>query len=191
MAWLLVLLTVAQSTAPEREARQHFRAAEKLYSEGDFERALGEYQAAYKARQLPGFLFNIGQCHRNLGHYKQAIGAFRAYLDTHSQVVQPRSVEGLIAELEKKLASEDGKRATAPPLPKVIPPATDTEIPSALRMQAPVAATETSAQSHHALVGRWWFWAAIGAVAAGTATALVLSSGSNMPSSSIGNIDFR
>jgi len=42
----------------------------------DWTTALVDYQAAYDAEPLPAFLFNIGQCHKNLAHYEKAIFFF-------------------------------------------------------------------------------------------------------------------
>ena len=44
------------------------------------EKALAEYQSAYRLMPLPGLLFNIGQCHRYLGQCDQANFFFRQYL---------------------------------------------------------------------------------------------------------------
>ena len=55
-------------------------AGEKLFALGKFDEALDEYQKAYDAKPLPDFLFNIGQCHRNLGDYEAAIFSFKKFL---------------------------------------------------------------------------------------------------------------
>ena len=55
-------------------------AAEKLFALGKFDDALDEYQKAFDAKPMPDFLFNIGQCYRNLGDYQQAIFSFKKYL---------------------------------------------------------------------------------------------------------------
>jgi tetratricopeptide (TPR) repeat protein len=49
-----------------RAARAHFQRAEKAFSMGKFDEALKGYEDAYEAKPLPGLLFNIAQCHRNL-----------------------------------------------------------------------------------------------------------------------------
>src|SRR6266511_1256884 len=63
-----------------KRAQTHFKKGEKLFALGRFEDALGEYQQAFEEYPLPEFLFNIGQCHRNLGSYDEAIFSFRKYL---------------------------------------------------------------------------------------------------------------
>ena len=50
-----------------KSAKRHYERGEKLFALGKFSDALDEYQKAFDAKPLPGFLFNIGQCYRNLG----------------------------------------------------------------------------------------------------------------------------
>src|SRR6185295_7060570 len=58
---------VAAADDPARDsARQHFERGEKLYAVTRFSEALEEYQKAFDAVPLAGFLFNIAQCYRNL-----------------------------------------------------------------------------------------------------------------------------
>ena len=55
-------------------------SGEKLFALGRFDEALEQYEKAFEAKPLPGFLFNIAQCHRNLGNIDQAIFSYRKYL---------------------------------------------------------------------------------------------------------------
>jgi len=48
-------------------ARAHYETATRLYDVGEYEKALAEFKAAYVAKDDPAFLFNIGQCYRELG----------------------------------------------------------------------------------------------------------------------------
>src|SRR5687768_341879 len=77
----LILWVVGVAHADDRSvAKRHFDRGEKLFALGKFEDALDQYQLAYDAAPIPDFLFNIGQCHRNLGDYEAAIFSFRKYL---------------------------------------------------------------------------------------------------------------
>src|SRR5580765_3001478 len=64
-----------------RAAKRHFERGEKLFALGKFDEALEEYQKAFDAKPLPDFLYNIGQCYRNLSDYDQAIFSFKKYLN--------------------------------------------------------------------------------------------------------------
>ena len=61
-------------------ARAHYETATRLYDVGEYEKALAEFKAAYVAKDDPAFLFNIGQCYRELGQEADALKFFRRYL---------------------------------------------------------------------------------------------------------------
>jgi tetratricopeptide (TPR) repeat protein len=79
---LLAIVSPALSRADDLEAaKRFFDQAEKQYAAKEYRGALDLYQKAFEAKPLPGFHFNIGQCHRALGEHEQAIVAFRRYLN--------------------------------------------------------------------------------------------------------------
>jgi tetratricopeptide (TPR) repeat protein len=151
-----------------RDAHRHFETAEKLFALGRFDAALTEYEAAYEAKPLAGFLFNIGQCHRNLGDYDAAIFSFKKYLEEEPDAPNKDDVQALITDLEQKKADADAERQR-----------------HQFDQPPPV---------HHArskpIYEKWWFWGGVAAVAgAGTGTYLLLSGG--VPDTDLGNIVFR
>jgi tetratricopeptide (TPR) repeat protein len=89
-----------------RTAKRHFYAGEKLFAVGRFSDALAEYEAAFDAKPLPAILFNIGQCHRNLHEYDEAIFSYRKYLTLLPDAGNRAEVEDLIRELEDAQARE-------------------------------------------------------------------------------------
>src|SRR5205085_1205757 len=56
---LIVVCTVARADDP-RAARQHFAAGSSLFDLGRFREAAAEYEEAYRAKNDPALLFNIG-----------------------------------------------------------------------------------------------------------------------------------
>src|SRR5687767_3228959 len=100
--------------AVEAQVRQIYGAAQKAYDLGRFEEALKGFSDAYALQDLPGFLFNIAQCHRNLGNYERAKFFYLRYLDLSPQ--RPKNaaqVEALLAKVEEKLAEETKLRQAA------------------------------------------------------------------------------
>jgi tetratricopeptide (TPR) repeat protein len=93
-----------------RAAKRHFDRGEKLFALGKFDDALEEYQKAFDAKPIPDFLFNIGQCYRNLGDYDQAIFSFKKFLKLDPEAANREMVEKLIDDLEDKKARGDGQR---------------------------------------------------------------------------------
>lgn len=93
------------------------------YNVGHFEQALDLYGRAYEALPTPALLFDIGQCHRMLGHAERAIFFFQGYLRDRPDAPNRALVERLLADLQKEL---DAQRAAAPraqePAPAATPP---------------------------------------------------------------------
>ena len=86
-----------------RPGRARFEMAETKFNLGRFEEAAVDYQAAYEAEPLPAFLFNIGQCYRNLGNYERAQFYFRRYVQ-----LDPRSPNRADAEQSDRGDGQDG-----------------------------------------------------------------------------------
>lgn len=147
-----------------KAARRHFAKGDKLFALGRFEEALGHYEKAYESKPLPGFLFNIAQCHRNLGHIDEAIFSYRKYLTEQPDADNRDEVEQQIVDLEE----ERDRRAIVEPPPPTVRKATPDKKP---------------------IYARWWFWGGVAAVAgAGAGTYLLLRS--DAPPTDLGNVDF-
>src|SRR5947207_2642735 len=107
---LLVAVLLAASTAlaappPDpatAKAKELFGHAEALYALTRYAEALAEYERAFETRPLPGFLFNIGQCHRQLGRWEKAAYFYRAYLERQPEARNRDLVNSLIAEMDQK-----------------------------------------------------------------------------------------
>ena len=178
----------------DRPGRVLFEQAETKFNLGRFEEALVDYQAAYDAEPLPAFLFNIGQCYRNLGNYERAQFYFRRYttLDPHSP--NRPAAERLITEMEKLAAERqstvESEQPPRPPDISTLPGAAGdhqaTTRPAAFMAQ-PGRTTEAPAPVYR----RTWFWVAVSAavVAGGVAAAVALMP--NDPRSSLRPIDTR
>jgi tetratricopeptide (TPR) repeat protein len=166
------------STDPaERSAKRHYDRGQKLFGLQKFDEALDEYQKAYDAKPIPAFLFNIGQCQRNLGDYEAAIFSFKRYLKLDPEAENKEQVEELIDELETKKAEGDtehlglGKRKK--PVPDEEPPPKETEDGSPVYK-------------------KWWFWTAVAVVAVGGGVGIYYATKSSggPPSTDLGHIDY-
>ncbi|HEY5950049.1 MAG TPA: tetratricopeptide repeat protein [Kofleriaceae bacterium] len=173
VARLFLLLVVCFVAAPVRSAhaddpatraaRRHYERGEKLFALGKFDEALEEYQTAFDAKPLPGFLYNIGQCYRNLSDYDQAIFSFKKYLKLDPDAANKEAVERLIEELEEKKAQGDSQKFIKKPKKGEDKP----------------------------VYKKWWFWTGVGVVAIGGSAAIYASGGgSSPPSTDLGNIVF-
>lgn len=176
LAWLVAALaftSVARADDPAmRAAKRHFERGEKLFAIGKFDEALDQYQKAFDAKPIPDFLFNIGQCHRNLGDYDAAIFSFKKYLQLEPKASDREKVESLIDDLEKKKAEAESKRLGFENKPGGGPGPVESE-------GAPI-------------YKKWWFWTGVALVGvAGGVGIYAATAKSGPPSTTFGNMVFE
>jgi tetratricopeptide (TPR) repeat protein len=168
----------AATARAERTARLHFQRAENAFTVGKFDEALRGYEAAYEALPLPAFVFNIAQCHRNLGNHERAIFFYRRYLALEPNPPNKGLVQELIVEEQIRLQDQEAARAGRTPAPRIAPEALQPKGLPPVRASvvapvvAPVGAGRASAT---AATPRWWIWGAVGGVViTGLAAALLI-----------------
>lgn len=192
LASLALAFTASAQKKPtdEQTARALFADGQKAYDLGEFDRALTLYSDAYKLKPLPGFLFNIAQCHRQLANYERAAFFYGRFVDNSKPEapnvglakdlmadMERRQAEKLEAEkkaadekaraeAEKKAAEEKAKDAP------VAPPLTPTELTQLPPPPPPAVEPEP-------VTKKAWFWVLVGgavvATAAGVTAGVVLS----------------
>jgi len=81
-------------------AKQHSKQGTTFYNLDRHAEALAEYEAAYLAVPDAALLFNIAQCHRKLGHDKDALAFYKSYLRNAPKAPNRADVEKRIQELE-------------------------------------------------------------------------------------------
>lgn len=129
------------------EARAHYSKASRLYQVGEYRQALDEFKAAHLAKPDPAFLFNIAQCHRQLGDLEQAVVMYKRYLGASPKAVNRSEVERRVAELEASLAAERAKPSVGgSPVPPVAAP-----VPALPVGPAPAAASPTESMTSPAV----------------------------------------
>jgi len=183
LAFVLLAASGTARAAPlddEKQAHVLYDRAEKSFDLGKFSDALADYQSAYEAKPLPGFLFNIAQCYRNLGKFERARFFFRRYLALEPHAPNRWRVEELIAEMSKQLEEQAPPPAPAVeprPVEEAPPPASASAAPPpvAVSPPAPTGAVPVVTATAPPPVQpgpqpvwrRWWFWTGVGAVVAG------------------------
>src|SRR5688572_10716761 len=173
-ALVLALLCLAEPALADStsEAKQMFERAEKAFRLGRFEEALADYAAAYERLPRPEFLFNMAQCHRNLGNYERAIFFLEGYLREGRNVEDRLEVETLISELTQRLEQQralEAKRA----------PAT-----SAATATVTIPVLVTAEPVDPPVYERGWFWGVLlgsAAVVAGAVAIGVVASDDGVP----------
>lgn len=185
---ILILASAKAQAAPagkaaEAEARRAAEVAKVAFERGNYSAALASFEQAYQLKQVPRLLFNIAQCHRQLGNHEKAVSFFQRFLETGPDAAQAKATRELIANERAKAAEADRlKREEAEVARKV-------ELERAREAAAKAEADLKRASLEAALkqpppspvdtnppvYKRWWFWGAVGVVVAGTTTAIVLS----------------
>lgn len=215
VALLLPLLAGGAAWAEDarKQARELFQAAEQHYKLGRFQEALQEYSRAYELAPLPGFLFNIGQCHRLLHHYERAVFFYEGYLRERPDAANREAVLRLIEESQVKLGKQreeqkrleeeqqraDEERRRAEAIRRDKERAEEQARLLALekdRLAALVEARrEEDKQGAPAFYQTWWFWTIVGGVVATAAgvTVYAVTAEDNLvlPSGSLGTLDLR
>lgn len=158
----------ADDDAATRTAKRFFDRGETLFAQKKFDDALEQYEKAFEASPIPALLFNIGQCHRNLGDYESAIFSFRKYLKLEPEASNREEVQALIDDLEKQQAKKESKRLRIDRKRATDPEPEETE-------GAPV-------------YKKWWFWTAVAVVGVGGGAGIYLATRGGAPDTSLGNI---
>jgi tetratricopeptide (TPR) repeat protein len=120
---LMFAAPVQAQEGVEERAQALYAEGEAAYAGGNYESALESFNAAYELIPVPGLLFNIGQCHRKLGHHEQAADYFKRYLVEETDEIGNRAEVKELAAEEAKLAEEEraAAAANAPPVGTVTP----------------------------------------------------------------------
>jgi hypothetical protein len=134
--FVLLALGASADAQDKAAARIAYAQGSKFYDLNQYAEALDAFKRAYWNYEEPAILYNIAQCHRALGHKKEAVDFYRSYIRKSPAARNRQDVEKIIAELNGALDNEravsaapplgtltsDGK-PSAPPPPRVVPEA--------------------------------------------------------------------
>ena len=107
-AVLLTLALAASDLSPQaqQEAKELAHRSQLEYDLDHADAALRDIERAYFLDPLPGLLFNLGQCHRKLGHWEKAETAYRNYLRYKPEAPNRETVLQLIEEMHRNVEQE-------------------------------------------------------------------------------------
>ena len=134
---------------------RHYKRGNTLYEQRDYEAAIAEMQAAYKERQLPRLLLNIGQAYRKMGKAREALSYYERYLTAEPDAPAPLQAEIRAYMVQTRAlieapALQDNPDRTKEPLPTV-----GTGDPN--KTEPP-----RTPEANRPIYKRPWFWAVIG-----------------------------
>ena len=188
---------LAAPGAPQETARAHHEQGRVSVANGRYEAAIAEYRRAYELKADPSFLYDIAEAYRGLGVPDRAVFFYRRYLSTHTNPPNRPEVESQIAQLDPEAAAGKPRGRRWPRRSRRCQRRRALAM-APWRPWSRSPAVHSISDQERSVVGRWWFWTAVGALAAAGATVAILAAtrdngdGNDIPSTPLGNarIDF-
>lgn len=194
----------ADQAADIAEAQKLYDEGKRLYNLGKFQEALVEFEKAYDLYRAPEFLFNIGQCYRNLKNYEKSIFIFESYLREKPNTDKRALIEEFIAEMKIEVAKQDEQhkqdQAAKAELARkqreaeleVIERRKQNELERMERDRQADLARKDEDAAKAPIYKKWWFWTIAGGVVVATVGGIALATGGDeLPGGSLGTIDGR
>lgn len=172
-------VAVADET-PAARAKAHNARAKKLFTLGQFKEAAEQYKQAYKARVVPEFLFNIGQCYKRMGSVEdleQALFYFESYRNSVKSEQNRRVAEEEIADLGPRIKKlrQERDRPEAVKQPPILQ--TEPGVQEPVVRQSEPEITRPAKVAGRPFYKTWWFWSVVGAVVVGSTAAIAATTG--------------
>jgi tetratricopeptide (TPR) repeat protein len=167
LALILVCFCDAATLAKSSPAYdQHITDAQRFYGERNYDRAIEEFDAAYKLDPEPLLLVSMGRCHYLADRPKAALDLYQQALKAKLTRSERDEVMSSIAKATIKLQEQQRREAEAQ------------RVADQARM-AELLAQQQAAQPppEKPVYKKAWFWGIIGGVAVATGLAIGLSVG--------------
>jgi tetratricopeptide (TPR) repeat protein len=87
-------------------AKQAYEEALRAFNLGQWDEAIAGFQKSYKLSGDATLLFNVAQAHRQAGHVKEAIIAYKAFLREKPDTPHREMIEAKLKELESATESK-------------------------------------------------------------------------------------
>lgn len=109
---LFVFVPASQAGAESNDgkkaqAKEHFDKAQVYYRQANFRKALEEYRKAHELRSHHALVFNMAQCHRQLGEHKKALFMYRLFLTEKPDAPNKQEIQQWISKLKVKIAEQE------------------------------------------------------------------------------------
>jgi hypothetical protein len=104
----------AAAGADGEAAKQLFQQGQSEYDLAHFKEALSLFEQAYKRKNVAALLYNIAQCHRQLGDLKMAKATYKAFLAKQPTSPFATMASEKLAEVEQALAGQAQAQTAAP-----------------------------------------------------------------------------
>lgn len=146
--WSMVAVALAllssSALADKDKAKAEYVAGSKSYDLNEFAAALEHFKNAYREESDPALLFNIAQCHRQLGDKQKAVGFYQSFLRKLPDAPNAADVRQRINSLQNEIASEQRSKSE-PPQGTIAPGAKPEPSPQPAPTPPPATAPVTEA----------------------------------------------
>jgi tetratricopeptide (TPR) repeat protein len=122
------LYAEGQSAAERTErARAHFERGKAHFNLGEYEQAILEFEAGYREKPQPLFLYDIAESARKAGQREKALRMYRRYLLEKPDATERPQIEKHVVELaqeqkEAPLPTPPAPEPSSAPAPESTPP---------------------------------------------------------------------
>ena len=104
-------------------AREFFKEGLAEYELGHYQEALALFEKAYKKKSVPALLYNIAQCHRQLGDLKMARATYKTFIAKQPDSPMAKVAKENLVEVEHALEVQSAVRTASPT--ELVPPAAE------------------------------------------------------------------
>ncbi len=104
-------------------AREFFKEGLAEYELGHYQEGLALFEKAYKKKSVPALLYNIAQCHRQLGDLKMARATYKTFIAKQPDSPMAKVAKENLVEVEHALEVQSAVRTASPT--ELVPPAAE------------------------------------------------------------------
>jgi tetratricopeptide (TPR) repeat protein len=119
-----------------QQARAHFNLASAHVERKEYDEAIREFEAAYRLKPAPSFLYNIGVVNQVAGKNAAALDAFQRYLGTQPGREDRVEAERRLAEVQRRYSDEKAAASAAASASVPGSPAAAAPAPAALTAES-------------------------------------------------------
>jgi tetratricopeptide (TPR) repeat protein len=112
------------AAAQPTDAERYYNEGQAAYDAKRYDDAIAAWDRSYASSHLPGLVYNLAQAHRLRGDCREAVEAYKRFVELDPTSPQRASAEGFVRDLEPCPNPATVEHPTTPPaLPPSPPPA--------------------------------------------------------------------
>ena len=101
--------------AAQDDAKRKFEAGIDAFHSGDYPAALDSFESSYAIRPMPKVLFNVAMCYKAMYRYKEALEAFKRFVETADLPIDDPLYREVLTERSELLSKVGQLEITSTP----------------------------------------------------------------------------